>query len=560
MSGQTVTVRVAEPLRFLLPVRHRHGEVVVALDPEATAGHLVESLGVPHTEFGALIVNGRPGSASARLAPGDVVEVLAAPRPQPVPYQRFLLDVHLGSLARRMRLLGLDTAYRNDADDDELAQQAAAEGRVLLTQDRGLLRRRAVVAGGYVRGSRVADQLADVLERFAPNCARGPAVRRVTVTSSRSTSTRSSTCWRRAPAARTRSSRAAVSAPGRTGAAPTPPTSSRSWTPPPGSYAAAMQRVVVAPTAADLARASEIVRRHLRPTPVVAGPDVVLKLECLQPTGSFKVRGALVALEDLAGPARAAGVVTASAGNHGLGVAYAAGVLGIAATIVVPTTASPSKVAALRDFPVTLVEHGDDYAAAERHALAIAATGPTYVSAYNDAPVIAGNGSVAAEIREQVEGPLTIVVPVGGGGLVSGVGLWAADHPDVRVVGVEAEASTAVSAAVSAGRVVEVAIGATLADGLAGNLEPGSVTPALVAAHTHALVSGDRAGDPARDARAGEATRVGGRGLRSGRCGGAAGPQGRCGRPAGRHRHRAQHHPLLAGRGAGRSRSNVRTC
>ena len=168
MSGQTVTVRVAEPLRFLLPVRHRHGEVVVAVDPEATAGHLVESLGVPHTEFGALIVNGRPRSASARLAPGDVVEVLAAPRPQPVPYQRFLLDVHLGSLARRMRLLGLDTAYRNDADDDELAEQAAAEGRVLLTQDRGLLRRRAVVAGGYVRGSRVAEQLADVLERFAP--------------------------------------------------------------------------------------------------------------------------------------------------------------------------------------------------------------------------------------------------------------------------------------------------------------------------------------------------------------------------------------------------------
>jgi threonine dehydratase len=189
-----------------------------------------------------------------------------------------------------------------------------------------------------------------------------------------------------------------------------------------------MQRVVVAPMAADLARASEIVRRHLGPTPVVAGPDAVLKLECLQPTGSFKVRGALVALEDLAGPARAAGVVTASAGNHGLGVAYAAGVLGIAATIVVPTTASPSKVAALRDFPVTLVEHGDDYAAAERHALAIAATGPTYVSAYNDAPVIAGN-------------------------------------------------------------VVEVAVGATLADGLAGNLEPGSVTPALVAAHTHALVT-----------------------------------------------------------------------
>jgi threonine dehydratase len=250
-----------------------------------------------------------------------------------------------------------------------------------------------------------------------------------------------------------------------------------------------MERVVAVPTAPDLARASEIVRRHLRPTPVVAGPDAVLKLECLQPTGSFKVRGALAALEGLAGPSRAAGVVTASAGNHGLGVAYAAGVLGIAAVVVVPTTASPSKVAALREFPVTLVLHGDDYAAAERHALDIASTGPTYVSPYNDTPVIAGNGSVGAEIRDQVDGPLTIVVPVGGGGLVSGVSLWAVGRPDVRVVGVEAEASRAVSTAVSAGGVVEVPIGPTLADGLAGNIEPGSITPALVARHTHSLVT-----------------------------------------------------------------------
>jgi uncharacterized protein with PIN domain/sulfur carrier protein ThiS len=168
VSGESVTVRVAAPLRFLLPVRHRDGDAVVPVDPDATVGHLVESLGVPHTEFGALLVNGRPVPPSARLSPGDVVEVPEAPRPQPVAYQRFLLDVHLGALARRMRLLGLDTAYRNDADDDELAAQAVAEGRVLLTRDRGLLRRRAVVAGGYVRGSRADQQLADVLERFAP--------------------------------------------------------------------------------------------------------------------------------------------------------------------------------------------------------------------------------------------------------------------------------------------------------------------------------------------------------------------------------------------------------
>ena len=248
-------------------------------------------------------------------------------------------------------------------------------------------------------------------------------------------------------------------------------------------------RVVATPTAVDLAGALATVRGHLRPTPVVEDSYGVLKLESLQPTGSFKVRGALAALESLAGPARAAGVVTASAGNHGLGIAFAALRLKMAAIVVVPTTASPSKVAALRAFPIDLVQQGDDYAAAERHALDIASTGPTYVSPYNDTHVIAGGGSLGAEVREQVDGALTLVVPVGGGGLVSGVGLWAAGQPDVRVVGVEAEASQAVSTAVSAGRVVEVPIGPTLADGLAGNIEPGSVTPALVAEHTHSLVT-----------------------------------------------------------------------
>jgi threonine dehydratase len=246
-------------------------------------------------------------------------------------------------------------------------------------------------------------------------------------------------------------------------------------------------RVVPVPTADDLARAWSVVRTHLQPTPVVptelAG-GALLKLECLQPTGSFKVRGALAALTGLAEPDRAAGVVTASAGNHALGVAFAAGRLGVPATVVVPATASPAKVEALRRFPVRVQQHGEGYAAAERFALDLAARGATFVSAYNDAQVIAGQGSLAAELREQVDGPLTIVAPVGGGGLVAGLSLWAAGHPHIRVVGVEAQASRAVSAAVAAGRIVEVTVAPTLADGLAGNLEPGSITPAVIAAHT----------------------------------------------------------------------------
>jgi threonine dehydratase len=169
-------------------------------------------------------------------------------------------------------------------------------------------------------------------------------------------------------------------------------------------------------------------------------------------------------------------------------VAYAAARFGVAATVVVPVTASPAKVRRLRGFPITLVEHGADYEAAERHALELAAQGLTYLSAYNDTAVIAGQASLVTELRDQVDGPLTIVAPIGGGGLVAGLSLAAAGHPDVRVVGVEAQASRAISAAVAEGRIVPVDVGATLADGLAGNLEPGSVTPGIIAEHTAALV------------------------------------------------------------------------
>ena len=168
MRGSTATVRIASSLRFMLPVRHRHGVVEVAVDGTSTLGHIVEALGVPRTEIGDLLVNDQPAHASSRLRSGDVLDVAAKTRPQPIANHRFVLDVHLGSLARRMRLLGIDVAYRNDATDDELVAQAADEQRVLLTQDRGLLRRRALLAGGYVSGDRPDRQLADVLDRFAP--------------------------------------------------------------------------------------------------------------------------------------------------------------------------------------------------------------------------------------------------------------------------------------------------------------------------------------------------------------------------------------------------------
>ncbi|GAA3764808.1 Mut7-C RNAse domain-containing protein [Salinactinospora qingdaonensis] len=163
-------MRFAAELWFLLPPRHRHPEAHLRYDGTSSLGHVIESNGVPLPEVGRLEVNATPVAASHRPAAGDLVTVLGVPRPQKVPFSplKFLLDVHLGALARRLRLVGVDAAYHNDRDDPALVEQANAEERVLLTQDRRLLHRRNLRAGGYVRGSDPDRQLHDVLERFAP--------------------------------------------------------------------------------------------------------------------------------------------------------------------------------------------------------------------------------------------------------------------------------------------------------------------------------------------------------------------------------------------------------
>ena len=247
-------------------------------------------------------------------------------------------------------------------------------------------------------------------------------------------------------------------------------------------------RHVAAPGRGELDAAWALVAERLVPTPLVPAPalgeDVHLKLETLQPTGSFKVRGALAAL------ARAGGdgpVVTASAGNAGLGIAWAAAVLGVPATVVVAETASPAKVAALRALPVTLVQHGDDYDAAEAHALTRADA--TYVSSYNDTGVIAGQSTIGRELDAQLPGALEVAAPLGGGSLASGLGLWASGRAGARVIGVEADRSPAMSTAIAAGRIEPFAVGDTIADGLAGNLEPGSATFPLVRDHVAGIVA-----------------------------------------------------------------------
>ncbi|MDK3255058.1 Mut7-C RNAse domain-containing protein [Blastococcus capsensis] len=166
---QHVDVVVPPALRFLLPARDRPGGVRrLGFDPDATLGHLVRAAGVPPTEVGGLRLDGEPAPPAARARPGGTVTVEEIRRPQAAPSGGYLLDVGLGALARRLRLLGLDAAWSNRAEDADLVVHADAEERVLLTQDRGLLMRGAVVHGALVRGAAPDAQLADVLDRFAP--------------------------------------------------------------------------------------------------------------------------------------------------------------------------------------------------------------------------------------------------------------------------------------------------------------------------------------------------------------------------------------------------------
>jgi uncharacterized protein len=166
-----VTLRVGGDLATLfVPAKWRSGEATLSYDGTSSLGHLVESVGVPLPEVGSLRIDGREVAPPHRVSDGDVVIVEPVPRPQRLDTwpPRFVLDVHLGKLARRLRVLGVDAAYHPDADDDDLLAVAAAEGRFLLTKDRALLMRRALPAGAYVRGAQTEAQLTDVLDRFEP--------------------------------------------------------------------------------------------------------------------------------------------------------------------------------------------------------------------------------------------------------------------------------------------------------------------------------------------------------------------------------------------------------
>jgi threonine dehydratase len=242
---------------------------------------------------------------------------------------------------------------------------------------------------------------------------------------------------------------------------------------------------------ADVLAAQRVIQSHIWRTPLVLSPELgrlcndraYLKLECWQQTGSFKVRGALNKLAALSPEEWAHGVVTASAGNHGLGIAYASQVLSVPSVVIfVPENAAAAKVRRLASFDCQVRRAGADYDAC--HALAEAYAreqGAVYISAYDDPAVIAGQGTVGLEVMEELPDVDLLLVPVGGGGLIAGMAVTAkAVNPAVRVVGVQPEASPAAYLSLRDGRPYETYPAApTICDGLAGGF--GRVPFALAA-------------------------------------------------------------------------------
>ncbi len=239
-------------------------------------------------------------------------------------------------------------------------------------------------------------------------------------------------------------------------------------------------------TLRTIQKAGKDISGFVKQTPLVrseflsklSGCEVYLKLENLQITNAFKVRGAANKLLHLSSEEKNLGIITASAGNHGQAVAYAAQKLGLPTEIVVPKTTPHVKIEGIKKFGANLVLFGDSYDEAEEKAKDIARRNHcAYISPYDDKLIISGHGTVGLEIVEQLPQIDVVVVPVGGGGLISGISIAVKSlKSNVEIVGVQSEASPVMYESLKAGRIVDVPKAKTIAEGLSGGIEKGSLT------------------------------------------------------------------------------------
>ena len=247
-----------------------------------------------------------------------------------------------------------------------------------------------------------------------------------------------------------------------------------------------MPALTVSDVAESSERAAARIAGLVRETPLdyspafsaATGADVWFKLENLQHTGSFKLRGAANRLMTLTPEERAAGCVTASSGNHGAAVAYAMQKLNIAGVIFVPEQTSSVKVDAIRSYGGDVRFFGTDGLDTELHARDYAGQNSMfYVSPYNDAEVMAGQGSCGVEIAAQLPDVDEVFIAIGGGGLISGVGSVLRRHSkSVRIIGCQPSASAVMAHSVEAGEILQLPSAPTLSDGTAGGIEPGAIT------------------------------------------------------------------------------------
>ncbi|HZT07267.1 MAG TPA: threonine ammonia-lyase [Chloroflexota bacterium] len=227
----------------------------------------------------------------------------------------------------------------------------------------------------------------------------------------------------------------------------------------------------------DIVSARQRIRTAVRRTPLFhshalsrrLGLDLFVKAEMLQRTGSFKLRGALNKILQLAPEQRQRGVVAASAGNHAQGVAVAAALTGVTAVVVMPATAPEGKVAASRAYGAEVILHGAHYDDAHDRAVEVQRErGLTMIPGFDDPAIVAGQGTIGLEILDELSEFDAVLVPVGGGGLIAGVALAVkASLPGAAVIGVQSAAAPSLSASLKAGSPVAVPVGDTIADGIA---------------------------------------------------------------------------------------------